>query len=277
MKILLQLFLLAGLLACSSSPPAPVEERSTSAPRTLQLEPDGRYRVKSGDSLWMIAFHFGLDHRELAQWNDITAPFVIFPGQLLTVEMPAARTVIQPAPSRPSATTRKQAAGPARQSPPPTEPASPSPPPATPAATPKASEGPVKARPESPAVNESPQWQWPVEGRIVRGFLPNNPARGGYDIAGTEGQSIVAASSGRVVYSGSGLIGYGELIIVKHNDRLLSAYAHNRRRLVSEGEMVDGGQVIAEMGRNDRKEVILHFEIRVDGRPVDPAKYLPAR
>lgn len=267
MKLCLLLCLVAVLSACSSSPPAPVEERSTAAPRSLEREPDGRYRVKRGDSLWMIAFHFGLDHRELARWNDIAAPFVIYPGQLLTVKMPPTRTVVQPAPSRPAATTRPQ---------PPETDSQGQPPPAAPLSAPEPSGKPLIAKPQQPAATAQPEWQWPVKGRIVRGFLPNNTARGGYDIAGTEGQDIVAASAGRVVYSGSGLIGYGELIIIKHSDRLLSAYAHNRRRLVSEGDQVEGGQVIAEMGRNDRKEVILHFEIRVDGRPVDPSTYLPA-
>ncbi|NNE05068.1 MAG: peptidoglycan DD-metalloendopeptidase family protein [Xanthomonadales bacterium] len=267
MKLLVAMYLALALLACSSAPPAPVEERSTAAPRTLELEPDGRYRVQRGDSLWMIAFHFGLDHRELARWNGIPAPFVIHPGQLLAVKQPPARTVVQAAPSRPVARTVPQPAKSAPESPQPTEPSQPAPQ--------QAAEKAVATSSGSVGGNAQPVWQWPVKGRLLRGFLANNPARGGYDIAGTEGQEIVAAAAGNVVYSGSGLIGYGELIIIKHNDRLLSAYAHNRRRLVSEGEQVSAGQVIAEMGRNDRKEVMLHFEIRVDGRPVDPARYLP--
>jgi lipoprotein NlpD len=118
---------------------------------------------------------------------------------------------------------------------------------------------------------------WPTDGRILRGFLVNDPARNGLDIAGREGQEIKASAGGTVVYSGNGLIGFGELIIIKHNDRMLSAYAHNRRRIVAEGEEVKQGQKIAELGRNDRNEQILHFEIRVNGRPVDPRKYLPVR
>lgn len=112
---------------------------------------------------------------------------------------------------------------------------------------------------------------------MIRGFLPNESARNGLDIGGQVGQPVRAAAAGTVVYSGNGLIGYGELIIIKHNERLLSAYGHNRRRLVEEGETVSAGQEIAEMGRNDRHEALLHFEIRNDGRPVDPQQFLPRR
>ncbi len=120
-------------------------------------------------------------------------------------------------------------------------------------------------------------WTWPVKGRILRGFVAGDPARNGLDIAGREGQEIKASAAGTVVYSGNGLIGFGELIIIKHSELMLSAYAHNRVRLVAEGAKVQQGQKIAELGRNDRNERILHFEIRVSGRPVDPRKYLPAK
>ena len=109
----------------------------------------------------------------------------------------------------------------------------------------------------------------------MRNYLANDPSRNGLDISGTAGQAVQSAAPGTVVYSGSGLIGYGELIIIKHNDEFLSAYAHNRQRLVEEGAVVSAGQKIAEMGKNDRNETVLHFEIRVNGRPVDPRKYLP--
>jgi lipoprotein NlpD len=112
---------------------------------------------------------------------------------------------------------------------------------------------------------------------LLRGFLAGDPSRNGLDIAGSEGQDISAAAAGTVVYSGNGLIGFGELIIIKHSERMLSAYAHNRVRLVQEGAIVSAGKKIAELGRNDRNEAILHFEIRVNGRPVDPRQYLPAQ
>jgi lipoprotein NlpD len=121
------------------------------------------------------------------------------------------------------------------------------------------------------------KWTWPSEGRVVSGFKANDPSRNGIDIGGREGQPVLAAASGEVVYSGSGLIGYGELIIIKHSDRLLSAYAHNKRRLVAEGDKVSAGQQVGEMGRNDRNQALLHFEIRVNGTPQDPMKFLPGR
>jgi lipoprotein NlpD len=110
---------------------------------------------------------------------------------------------------------------------------------------------------------------------VISNFRPDDPARKGMDIGGKEGQAIIATAGGEVVYSGSGLIGYGELIIIKHNESLLSAYAHNRKRLVSEGQKVKAGERIAEMGRNDRNQAMLHFEIRLNGNPQDPRRYLP--
>jgi len=112
---------------------------------------------------------------------------------------------------------------------------------------------------------------------VLRGYVANNPARNGLDIAGQEGQPVNASAAGEVVYSGNGLIGYGELIIIRHSEKMLSAYAHNRVRLVKEGERVAHGQKIAEMGRNPANEPLLHFEIRVRGKPVNPTNYLPKK
>jgi lipoprotein NlpD len=124
---------------------------------------------------------------------------------------------------------------------------------------------------------EGVRWRWPAEGRLINTFISDDPTRQGIDIMGTEGQPVIAAADGEVVYSGSGLIGYGELIIIKHTDNLLSAYGHNRRRLVEEGARVRAGQVIAEMGRSGGRVPMLHFEIRRNGRPVDPRGFLPPR
>jgi lipoprotein NlpD len=144
---------------------------------------------------------------------------------------------------------------------------------ATGADAPAARPSPAKA----PPLSDPDRWLWPAEGRLLSRFQANDPARNGIDIGGEEGQAVLAAATGEVVYSGSGLIGYGELIIVKHSDRMLSAYAHNRRRLVAEGQRVAAGEQLAEMGRNDRNQPMLHFEIRVNGTPQDPLKYLPRR
>jgi len=119
-------------------------------------------------------------------------------------------------------------------------------------------------------------WRWPAQGAVARGF-DASASRKGILISGQRGQPIRAAAAGEVVYSGNGLIGYGELVIIKHSERMLSAYAHNRERLVSEGQRVGAGEVIGRMGRNERNENVLHFEIRRNGKPDDPLDYLPRR
>ncbi len=120
-------------------------------------------------------------------------------------------------------------------------------------------------------------WRWPADGTVVASFASGDPTRQGVDIAGKGGQPVRAASDGVVVYSGSGLVGYGELVIVKHSEQWLSAYGHNRARLVNEGQVVKAGQQIAEMGRSGAARDMLHFEIRYNGKPVDPQQYLPRR
>jgi lipoprotein NlpD len=120
-------------------------------------------------------------------------------------------------------------------------------------------------------------WSWPADGTVASRYAAGDPTRQGIDITGQAGQPVRAAADGVVVYSGSGLVGYGELIIVKHNDAWLSAYGHNRARLVNEGQRVTAGQQIAEMGHSGAASDMLHFEIRYNGKPVDPAAYLPKR
>ena len=120
-------------------------------------------------------------------------------------------------------------------------------------------------------------WRWPADGNVVGTYAGGDPTRQGIDIAGKAGQPVRAAADGVVVYSGSGLVGYGELVIVKHDDQWLSAYGHNRARLVNEGQLVKAGQQIAEMGRSGASRDMLHFEIRYNGKPVDPQQYLPKR
>jgi lipoprotein NlpD len=120
-------------------------------------------------------------------------------------------------------------------------------------------------------------WRWPSEGKVIAAYVSGEPTRQGIDIGGKAGDAVRAAADGEVVYSGNGLIGYGELIIVKHNANFLSAYGHNRKRLVQEGDKVKGGQQIAEMGSSASSRDELHFEIRKNGKPVNPLDYLPAR
>ena len=256
LALLLVVFLLP---ACGSKPPAPVVDRSQDR-AAWALDSEGNYRVRRGDTLYAIAFRFGVDHRDVARWNGISPPYTIYPDQALRLTPPpaaaaTARTTPATSSQRPVETGKTPDSEPVVERP--------RPPPSS-----------TRARQASPG-GDPGSWLWPVKGRVLRGFSPGDPSRNGLDIAGREGQAVVATAGGTVVYSGNGLIGYGELIIVKHSDRMLSAYAHNRVRLVAEGAAVEAGQKIAELGRNDRNEQVLHFEIRRDGRPVNPLNFLP--
>jgi lipoprotein NlpD len=255
---------------------------------------DGYYRVRRGDSLHTIAFKLGMDWRNLAEWNGIRAPYIIHPDQELRLSPPPSRgsdavvtrpartpaTAVSSEQPRPTAGTSSTPAPPAAATAPAVQ-AEVSVPPgqaeaSVPAGRPAGEPAPRPGAPSAPTTDPA-AWLWPSEGRLLSTFRANDPARNGIEIGGSEGQPVLAAARGEVVYSGSGLIGYGELIIVKHSDRMLSAYAHNRRRLVAEGQQVAAGEQVAEMGRDERNRALLHFEIRVNGTPQDPLKYLPRR
>lgn len=238
------------LAACSSSV---VRETSSSSvsPRIVSKPKYGATaRVQRGDTLYGVAFRNGIDFRDLATWNGIGAPYTIYPGQSLRLYPSSGKTV---------ATTSERPATTVRPKPPsaPTKPVA--------ATTP--------AAPASSGVS----WRWPADGAVIGRFAAGDATKQGVDIAGTSGQPVRAAGDGVVVYSGGGLVGYGELIIVKHNEAWLSAYGHNRTRLVNEGQNVKAGQQIAEMGRSGAARDMLHFEIRYNGKPVDPQLYLPKR
>lgn len=269
--------LLACFLSACHTGWEPVEEGTTGR-TSYQMTKDGHYRVRKGDSLHAIAFDYGLDWRDIAGWNHIRAPYLIYPDQELRLTPPrqytssAARPGNQttPARSRTQAEPPSPAAGSKTSSQPSTT--------ITALKTPQASTKSSPPRSSSSGAGSDPsKWMWPTSGRITSNYKANDSSRKGIDISGQEGQPILAAAPGDVVYSGNGLIGYGELIIIKHSDQFLSAYAHNRKRLVSEGQKVKAGTKIAEMGRNDRNQVLLHFEIRVNGSPRDPLSYLPRR
>jgi lipoprotein NlpD len=290
--------LTAVLLSACSTPPAPVEDRSEGPSAAQRITEDGMYRVSRGDSLYSIAFIYGLDWKDVANWNGVSRPFTIFPGQELRLTAPSGRQAgntqitTRAAGTAPRASTR-----PAETPAPTTIAGSTSNPPVadsvpeSPVATPPQPE--VSSPPptsqtvassqraiQSPApgpLKDPESWLWPTEGRILSNFSAADPARKGIDIVGTEGQDIIASADGEVVYSGNGLIGFGELIIIKHSESMLTAYAHNRSRLVQEGERVSAGSTIAEMGKNHQDKTMLHFELRIDGKPVDPLRYLPQR
>jgi len=275
------------LAACGTAPrTVPVVDRTTPAkPPSGPAATAGRessrlidadtYIVKRGDTLIRIALDHGEDWRDIAQWNSLEDPNQIRPGQVLRVTRPGspaakpadsgvAQVTPVPAPSQ-SASRPLGTPAPAPTTPTPV-PAEPVAPPATPVTPPAARNDPASERVE---------WGWPASGKIIENF--HETRNKGLDIAGTPGDPVLAAGDGKVVYSGSGLRGYGQLIIIKHNNTFLSAYAHNRAMLVKEGQAVRRGQKIAELGSTDAESPRVHFEIRRQGRPVDPAGYLPPR
>ena len=279
--ILLIIFSLLILSGCHRHHRSAPATKSQTSIVKRQLDTDGNYYVRKGDTLYAIAFSYGLDPLEVAKLNGISSPYTIYPDQKLKLKLPATSAAKRETSSgvkitgakTPGQVTTKTITSPATSTR-----AAPEPVKSTP--TPAVAEPSVKpASEKKPVVSivDPKSWKWPTNGRVIRGFVAGDPARNGLDIAGKEGQAISASSAGQVVYSGNGLIGYGELIIVKHSEKMLSAYAHNRVRLVKEGDQVWAGQKIAEMGRNSSNEQLLHFEIRALGKPANPLDYLPRK
>jgi len=230
-------------------------------PRVLTITPS-QYLVRRGDTLFAIAWRYGLEMKTLASWNKITPPYVIQPGQRLHL--------------RPSPGYRKPATkAPVKVSPPSTK--RPTVVKGTPRPSVSENKQAAKAIPPEDVFprNNALKWQWPTNGKLVAKFSPTGLGKSGINIQGKTGQAVVAAASGKVVYSGNGLKGYGELIIIKHSEDLLSAYAYNRKRLINEGSWAKKGQRIAELGSGGKGPSLLHFEIRKKGKPVDPLKFLP--
>lgn len=251
---MLRLLLLAALLTgCGGRALAPVGVRGDPDPDWRPA----RHTVERGESLYSIAWKYGLDYQQLARWNDIGPPYTIYVDQKLRLrasQPERAATAPAPAPSRstsPEPEVRVRS---------------------TPAPRPPTTPDSGFSYPE-----RIETWRWPVEGRILRRFDPGSQGKKGITISGEKGRKIHAAAAGRVVYSGSGLVGYGRLIIVKHSENYLSAYGHNDKLLVSEGDVVRAGQVLALMGSSGTNRTQLHFEIRRKGKPVDPLRYLPHR
>ena len=251
----------------SSSSGARVVDRNTAVPKRPAVT-SGQYVVRPGDTLFSIAFRYGWDYKALAARNGIAAPYTIRPGQAIRFDEPgstSSRVVTSTSPSSKTTVTRRPAG-----TPPPVKSSS------TTATAPIVT--PSTAPTQVPAAERSSGgWAWPANGVLIGKFASNGSLNKGIDIAGELGQPVFAASDGSVVYAGIGLRGYGELVIIKHNETYVSAYGHNRRLLVREGQQVKVGQTIAEMGSTGTDRVKLHFEIRRLGKPVDPLQFLPNR
>ena len=233
------------LAACSSTVVRAPDAGGGREPAASSGRAGATVVVQQGDTLYSISRRSGASVDDLVRWNGLKPPYTIYPGQRLALGQAGARS------------TAATKAAPARTVTP-----------AKPAAT-----APAVAAPASSGF----AWRWPAQGVLLATYVAGDNTRQGIDIGGSSGQPVVAAGDGVVVYSGAGLVGYGELIIVKHNEQWLSAYGHNRVRLVAEGQKVKAGQQIAEMGRSGTDREKLHFEIRYNGKPVDPLLYLPKR
>ena len=281
-RLLCWMLIVLGLQACAPTVRriAPVEDRtgttrpvssaSTGHGGSVGAEA-GSYVVQRGDTLAKIALDHGVSWRDLARWNQIDNPNVIEVGQVLRINGPAEPTASRPLTTRP---LPSQTASSARVTTAPAQAASAASP-AAPSAAPAVAPAQVSPSSAPVAIEDAPAFVWPAQGTVATGF--DEARNKGLDITGKVGDPVLAAADGRVVYAGSGLRGYGNLIIVKHNNTYLTAYAHNQTLLVKEDQDVQRGQKIAEMGNSDADQVKLHFEIRRQGKPVDPARLLPAR
>lgn len=257
--------LLAGLIlaGCSGTSlnRAPVDDRSgsVSSSNPLANQP-GYYTVRQGDTLIRIGLENGQSWKDIASWNQLVNADVIEVGQVLRVAPPG--SVVSASAGGSAVVTQPISSGQVQ--------------PVTSGSSASSSSSASAAASASANTNTSGlAFVWPANGPLLAGF--NEATNKGYDIGGNAGDPVVAAAGGRVVYAGAGLRGYGNLIILKHNDQYLTAYAHNRALLVKEDQTVTKGQKIAEMGNTDADRVKLHFEVRRQGKPVNPAGYLPRR
>lgn len=275
------LLVMSCLCGCGSTVRAPVDSSATTPPVERQPSYSSAsdstdvttgqrdyHLVARGDTLYSIAWRYGFDYRDVARWNGIFGKYVIYPGQLIRLKPdPDSTAPLQAAPNRaeplqpgPIVSHKKPAS------------AAGSPSTVTPSMPPASAASDARKRPASVS-DRYLTWRWPTNGKLVKLNTPTSMK--GLDISGRVGQTISAAAGGDVVYSGSGLKGYGKLIIIKHNDTFLSAYAHNEKLIAREGDTVAAGQQIATMGVGNRGQAVLHFEIRKDGTPVNPLQYLP--
>jgi lipoprotein NlpD len=253
------LFLVLSLSACQSGYQTSKTKPKTNSSQTAKPSQSGMQKthiVQSGDTLYGISFRAGLNYKDVAVWNGIDEPYTIRVGQKIRLTPPGTQ-----------ASTANKHTTPVKSSNKTTTQVKP------------VVVSPAPKIPNQPqvAIESTLVWQWPTKGELIGLYIADDKTNQGINIAGKAGQKIVAAADGIVVYSGAGLIGYGELLIIKHNNEWISAYAHNEKRLVAEGVKVKIGQHIADMGRTGTVSDMLHFEIRRNGKPVDPLLHLPKR
>jgi len=239
--------LLSFLSSCATfRASAPVESREFKRAKTADSGRYKTYRVKRGDTLFSIAWRFRRDQKDVAAWNNLRSPFTIYPGQVLRLS------------NSPSVTKKKVTRKRVKEY------------------RPSQKKEAVQYH-KGVATTGKLKWRWPTKGKISRSYRSGRNEHNGIDVQGRLGQSILAAESGEVVYSGNKLVGYGNLIIIQHRKNYLSAYAHNKKLLVNVGRNVKKGQSIATMGRNSSGKPVLHFEIRRRGNPMNPVWQLPKR
>jgi lipoprotein NlpD len=244
--------ILSPISGCGTNPEiAPITEAAPVASQRLS-----RHVVNVGDTVFSIALKYDLDYRKLSEFNGLGADFKIHPGQVLMLDVDTGRSAAKPVNQPVKAWSKPQSVASNRS-------------------IIRTIPTPAPAPPTQSLGSIS--WQWPLNGKVLVTFNPHAALNKGIDIQGKLGEPVVSAADGEVVYSGSGLRGYGKLLIVKHNQKFLSAYAHNRVLHVSEGDLVKAGQKIAEVGLSGTNSARLHFEIRVDGKPVNPLHHLPRR
>lgn len=210
-------------------------------------KPPAIYKVKKGDTLYSISWRYGMDYKTVAKFNNIRSPYKISIGQKIRFKSnkTTSKTKAKSQPSKKTTATRQKTT--------------------------------KKAAASTSTTNKRLTWRWPTKGKVVSTYSKSAAGRKGINIAGKSGQTVVASASGKVVYSGNGLPRYGNLLIIKHNDVYLSAYAHNKKLLVKEGQQVKAGQKIATLGKTGTQQHQLHFEIRRNGKPVDPMRFLPKK
>jgi lipoprotein NlpD len=254
------------LINCSSQPAARIEESVTQTKNNNKI-----HLVVLGETLYSIAWRYGVDYRELAYFNGIKPPYRIHPTQKILIDssaqknaigVPEIKTSKAPVLVNQGAVSNKVVV---------------KKPPVKPVNRSEKKPFVVPLTPKNTSVSSALKWQWPAAGKLLAPFQGDSALNKGIDLNGKLGESVFAAASGQVVYSGSGLRGYGKLLIIKHNEIFLSAYAHNSELLIKEGDVVKVGQRIADMGSSGTNRVKLHFEIRREGKPVDPLLYLPKR